>query len=368
MNLFKQALLERTNIEASKGYQFLEKKTQVLVPSMKGITITKNRLTHSNEAETSGMLIATDMAEKLNISVSEIDYRFSLGNVCLTHDIGQAPFGHDGQRVINSKIKSLGVFEGFDDNNNNFVVLEKNLLLLSDYTVASLIKYPHKLYPSQKKEYLPLLEAAIALDKEHFANLGIHLEEQTRTIACEIMDRADENSYICSDLADFFCLGNVVTLKELRTLARTQPFALECTELTHLANLLRSGAKTAIKAYFNDLKNRFNFNYTLTNKGVTIVDQDLDDYRLFLNAVSTKFFIEPKQDSDQNKKNLQNLERYIDYVIEHKYYPSKTYRTLIESSTSEIEKLTYIRDMVGETTDWYIINFKYPNDVKKLSA
>ena len=157
MNLFKKSLLERTNIESNKQFQRLSEKTQVLVPQNGLKECIKNRLTHSYEVATSSLLMASDIAEKLNTSVSEIDYQFSLYNVSLLHDIGQCPFGHDGQRVISDIFVELGLKEGFDDNNNNLNVIEKNHLLVSDYTTASLIKYPNKLYKVQMDQYHPVL-------------------------------------------------------------------------------------------------------------------------------------------------------------------------------------------------------------------
>ena len=343
-------------INSSKGCQ---KKTQVLVPQNGLIETAKNRLTHSYEVATSALLMATDIAEKLGVSVSDIDYQFSLHNVCLLHDVGQSPFGHDGQKVINDRMIELGLEEGFDDNSNNLTVIEKNNILVSDYTMASLIKYPKKLYSYQKERYFPILEKAIADDLAQFKKININLKEQSRTMACQIMDEADRNSYVCSDLADFFCLGNSITLREMRDLARNKRLDLECSELSTLSNMIRSGSKTAIKAYFNELKNRFNFNYKITNNGLEVVDKDLDDYREFLSAVESKFFIRPKQKSDRNKSNLKLLLDYINYVLKQKYYPSKTYRKEIKTlETDSVDYLRCIRDMIGENTDWYIINYK----------
>lgn len=357
MKKFKRSMLERTNIETNKQFQRLSEKTQVLVPQNGLTECTKNRLTHSYEVATSSLLIATDIAERLNLSVSEIDYQFALNNVSLLHDIGQCAFGHDGQSVLSDLFIGLGLEEGFDDNNNNLVVLEKNNLLVSDYTTASLIKYPHKLYENQKKYYMGLLNTAIDEDREHFAKIKIDLKDQKRTIACQIMDEADRNSYVCSDLADFFCLGNTISMREMRMLAKTKKLDLECSEFNTLANMIKSNSKTAIKAYFNDLKNRFNLNYTITPNGLQVVDHDLNDYREFLSDVEWIYFIEPKQKSERNINNLKYLKTYAEYVIANNYYPSKTYKNLIENAKTEVGKLIHIRNMVGENTDWYIINF-----------
>lgn len=358
MNKFKRSMLERTNIESNKQFQRLSEKTQVLVPQNGLKEIAKNRLTHSYEVATSGILMATDIAEKLGRSVSSVDYQFSIHNTCLLHDIGQSPFGHDGQKIISEAMIDLGLKEGFDDNSNNLTVVEKNNMLISDYTMVSLIKYPEDLYEDQKEYYIPLLNKAIKQDYNHFKNLGVVLKPQTRTIACQIMDEADRNSYICSDLADFFCLDNKISLRKMRDLARDKKVDLECSELATLSNMIKSGSKTALKSYFNELKNRFNFNYKITENGLEVIDKDLYDYREYLGDVETLFFIKPKKESKRNLSNLELLKEYIKYVLKNKYYPSKTYRKIINETTNHEDYLRAVRDMVGENTDWYIINYK----------
>ena len=59
---------------------------------------------------------------------------------------------------------------------------------------------------------------AIEEDYKHYKKIGINLKDQNTTIACQIMDEADRNSYVCSDLIDFFCLGYKIDLNELKEL------------------------------------------------------------------------------------------------------------------------------------------------------
>ena len=48
---------------------------------------------------------------------------------------------------MDSYFKAKGVPEGFCDNNNTLSVIEKNDIVLSAHTIASVIKYPERLYP-----------------------------------------------------------------------------------------------------------------------------------------------------------------------------------------------------------------------------
>src|SRR5574344_1448673 len=181
------SLKRQLKIESLKSFQRLMFKTQVVSPDYTRDDTTMNRLTHSYSVKIGAELIA----DAININGIFVDYKYAIGNVSLLHDVGQAPFGHDGAYCINDVFKTLGLIEGFTDNNNNFVVINKNggLNLLTDYEVASLIKYPNELYDYQKEELLPILKNSIDEDVKYFKKLGFFISNRPkRTVACEIMD------------------------------------------------------------------------------------------------------------------------------------------------------------------------------------
>jgi dGTP triphosphohydrolase len=357
MDITTQSLLQRSNIETNKQFQRLSEKTQVVMPQNGLNEVTKTRLTHSYETATSSMITASNIARQLSCDISCIDYQKALYNTSLLHDIGHPPFGHDGADLIRNYFLDLGLAEGFSDNNNNLVVIEKNNIIVSDYVIASIIKYPEKLYANQKIMYSPILDEAIEQDLAYYKTLGINLAPQSRTIACQIMDEADRNSYVCSDLTDFLCLGNTLSIRDLKFYAKKMNLKYMYSELSTFSNIIMSGSKTSIKAYFNDLKNRFNLNFKLTNNGIEVIDEDLLQYREFLSAIEFEFFIKPIQDTAEHKEYLNKFKRYINDVITNEFYPSKYYEKKIIESVSESEKLSYIRDMVSEITDWYILNY-----------
>jgi dGTP triphosphohydrolase len=361
-----QSLKQRSNIESNKAFQRLAEKTQVLLPRCGMKEISKNRYSHSHEVATSSLMIAAKIAEQFNVSLSIIDYQESLFNTGLLHDIGHPSFGHDGAKLLSNYFKNLGLEEGFSDNNNNLVVIDKNNIYVSDYVISSTIKYPEKLYSNQKEKYLPLLNEAIDLDIKHYSSLGINLSKQSTTIACQIMDEADRNSYICSDLTDFLCLGNSLSLEDLKNHARQYKMN-QFDELSALAHTIKGGSKNAIKSYFNTLKNRFNENYKLTSDGLTIINQELHHYREFLGSVEYEFFILPIKKSDNCKNNMNKLKCYIDAVVKNGFMPSRHYKTQIEKSICEKEKLVLMRDMIGEVTDWFILNYYKTEHLNEIS-
>lgn len=358
----KNALIARTSITSNKQFKRLNEKTQVLVPQNGQEEVIQSRLTHSYEVATSSEMISTFIADQLGVSKNNVDYQYSLYNVSLLHDIGHPAFGHDGAGLIDSFFLDKGLEEGFSDNNNNLVVIEKNNIKVDDYTKASVIKYPEKLYSYQKEKYFPMLDKAIQEDVENFKKYGINLSEQTTTITCQIMDEADRNTYAGSDMCDFFCLGNFIEEDELIEYAKKQgSYHLIAEYINDLWNVIKNNDKSEIKSYFSGITNEFNFNHQLTDDGISFIDEGLFHFREYLVGLTYKFFIKPVCEDEFTLANRELLEDFLHYVFDKQFYPSKHYSVLIHLEEDKEQKLRYIRDMVSEVSDWYI--FKVSKEV-----
>lgn len=341
-------LTKRSYIEASKKFMRLAETTQVVFPRNGREETVKTRMSHSYEVMNSAMMLA----ESLDCGGLVIDYQKAIGNVCLLHDIGHPSFGHEGARIINEVFVGLGLKEGFDDNNNNLVVIEKEQLQLEPYDLASLIKYPEKLYKSQAK-YLRMLENAIDEDIKYFSSKIKFTQRPKRTLACEIMDEADRNSYVCSDMTDFYSLG-WGTSKEMLELFNSGYKSFEIKSfLSTIAKAIDEKDKGLIKRTFNQLKISLNENYMLIdNLQLEPINHELIDLREKLYEIEKALFIHHKLVKAQRAEHSEMLREYIQDVLEG-YYPSRTYKEKIEK-TKGLDKLRAIRDMLGETTDWYV--------------
>ena len=117
----EESLINTSNIISNKAFQRLAEKTQVVFPKNGRKETVQNRLTHSYQVTNSAKIIENN----ITIPGKDIDYQHSLFNTCLLHDIGHPPFGHEGASYLDKKFKKLGLEEGFSDNNNNFVNIEK---------------------------------------------------------------------------------------------------------------------------------------------------------------------------------------------------------------------------------------------------
>lgn len=352
------SLRETRLIIDSKPFGRSIEKTQVQVPQNGLKEVAKNRLTHSYETANSSLMIAATLAKNVDLSLYDIDYQHSLYNVSLSHDLGLGPFGHDGSHYIDQLLKSKGLMEGFDDNNNNLVVIKSNNIRLRPYVLASIIKYPDKLYPSQQK-YLKILNECILQDIQHYAELGIDVSDSKRTIACQIMDEADRNSYTTADMSDFLCLAgtNVPAADEIIKISKG--FSLspiyQCEVLTRLLPVMNSHRKSVIKVYFSQLKEALNKNYVFCERGIEPADQDIVNYREFINKLTEVFYIQPIRKQSFHSDNMKKMKLVASKMIDGTFVPSKYYRNKIRYTTNELERLRYIRDMLAEVTDWYII-------------
>jgi predicted deoxyguanosinetriphosphate triphosphohydrolase len=346
--------LQKSNIQSLKPFQRMVEKTQVMFPRVGRNESVTNRLTHSYLVASSSEIIN----ESIKGTGVNCDYQHSLYNISLLHDIGHPPFGHEGAYILNDYFKNVG---GFDDNNNNYVVLSKNgaFSFLTNYELAGILKYPTKLYEHQREQLLQMQTSSIASDMLYFEQHGYQIDKPfKRVIATEIMDEADRNTYITHDLADFFCLGwGKAEMIEKLVEENRYSEAFINSRLYALISSIRYKDKNAIKETFNELRNLFNQNYYLDKRAaLKFKNEELYTLREDLFKIEYKEYIKSEHLVEIRNEATTMFKKYIEYVINEKFYPSKTYANMILKAESEQDKLILIRDMIAEQTDWFVIN------------
>jgi predicted deoxyguanosinetriphosphate triphosphohydrolase len=131
----------------------------------------------------------------------------------LAHDIGNPPFGHSGEVILNKLCDSSGGYEGNAQAFRILRTLEKKHhsysgLNLTLRTLMGVTKYFYKKETNPKKF---LYDNDYNFLSEQLTEHGITV---TKSIDAEIMDLADEIAYAAHDLEDALSFG-MITLGEI---------------------------------------------------------------------------------------------------------------------------------------------------------
>jgi dGTPase len=178
----------------SSAFRRLQDKMQLFAPQQNRFH--RNRLTHSLEVAQ----IAKVIAQKL-----DLNDLVTIQTCALAHDIGNPPFGHYGEQVLNELVKPFAnSYEGNAQTYRVLTVLEEKHhkyygLNLTWRTLFGVVKYPNDKSQNPKKflytnDWITVQEKAQELN----VSIGNHI----RTIDAEIMDIADEIAYAAHDLQD----------------------------------------------------------------------------------------------------------------------------------------------------------------------
>lgn len=158
----------------SSAFRRLQNKTQVF--PLPGPVFVHNRLTHSLEVASVGRSLGREVGVKIADRYKDAGpafqefYRYELATVisaaCLSHDIGNPPFGHSGEDAIRAyfsdlegeqlqiledhlSVNQLQDFRKFEGNSNAFRILTHSFnepvsggYNLTHTTLASIVKYP----------------------------------------------------------------------------------------------------------------------------------------------------------------------------------------------------------------------------------
>ena len=218
----------------SAPFRRLQNKTQVF--PLPGSVFVHNRLTHSLEVSSVGMSLGNDIARLLTKKHPELrDTLFEeIGSIvaaaCLAHDMGNPPFGHSGERAIQTfftegpgaRLRDA-VSENFwsdithfEGNANAFRLLAHRFkgrreggFVLTYSTLASIVKYPHTSTTAGKKGKFGFFHTEEGLFRKIASDLGLRLIEENpsgvryaRHPLVYVVEAADDICYEIMDIED----------------------------------------------------------------------------------------------------------------------------------------------------------------------
>jgi dGTPase len=218
----------------SAPFRRLQNKTQVF--PLPGSIFVHNRLTHSLEVASVGMSLGNDVAQQLVKRHPELNDTLFMeigqivASACLAHDMGNPPFGHSGEKAIQSFFtegagRSLqsevspefwSDITHFEGNANAFRLLTHQFqgrrpggFVMTYSTLASIVKYPFSslaagkkgkfgFFVSEKADYRKIAEemgilclSELGEPLRYARHPLVYLVEAADDICYEIMDLED---------------------------------------------------------------------------------------------------------------------------------------------------------------------------------
>src|SRR6202165_452994 len=183
---------DRDRVIHARAFRRLEAKTQVFTRRFSDHF--RNRLTHTIEVAQ----IARTMAAQLHLNMDLVEA------LALVHDVGHPPFGHAGEKALDTAMREHGYF--FDHNLHALRIVEDfevryarfRGLNLTFEVREGIIKHSHD-YPAKQ-----------------FPELAEYLLDLRPPLEAQLIDVADKIAYSTADLDDGY-ESHLLTLEQIRT-------------------------------------------------------------------------------------------------------------------------------------------------------
>jgi len=249
--------IDRDRIIHTSAFRRMQAKTQVFQSGE--YDFYRTRLTHSIEVAQIGRSICAFLKHDSEFLGDDCYVDPDLVEaICLSHDLGHPPFGHNGERALNQLMKPYGGFEGnaqtlrlitetiYQDGKGRRGMQPTRALLdgvLKYKSVHSEWEDPdnHFLFDEQA----PHLEFVFD-GKEYLTALPTPEQKNAfKSLECQIMDWADDTAYSIHDIADGIRAG-FITRDLLERWAERQ--TLDATEQAIVEEVMRTVQKRNVDA------------------------------------------------------------------------------------------------------------------------
>jgi len=169
---------DRDRVIHSRAFRRLENKTQVFTRRYSDHF--RNRLTHTIEVAQ----VARTLGAALGLNVDLVEC------LALVHDIGHPPFGHAGEKALDTAMRAHGSF--FDHNLHALRIVEDFELRYADFRGLNLTFEVREGIIKHSRDYSAL----------QFPELAEYVLDQRPPLEAQLIDLADEIAYHTADLDD----------------------------------------------------------------------------------------------------------------------------------------------------------------------
>ncbi len=309
---------DTNRITASTSFRRLKHKTQVFT-SNKGDHY-RTRLTHSLEVAQIGRTIA----QALSLSTDLVEV------LCLAHDLGHPPFGHKGEKALNTMLKEYG---GFNHNVHTLKLVTKleekyiefNGLNLTWETLEGLAKHNGPLIGKNSRKVKYSLDYILEYNDKHDLQL-----DKFSSLEAQVASIADDIAYNCHDIddalnAEFFSLNDLRQsgicndiIDEVMNIAGSKEKGRIIYEIIRrIKNYLIEDI--VVNSRKNILKSKIQCLYDVQNYNSNIIDFSSEGYRLLNRIVEFLF------------KNLHSAEEVIKMSAESEKIVTCLYKHYINN-------------------------------------
>jgi dGTPase len=183
---------DRDRVIHARAFRRLEAKTQVFTRRYSDHF--RNRLTHTIEVAQ----IARTVAAALGLNVDLVEA------LALVHDIGHPPFGHAGEKALDSAMRAHGLY--FDHNLHALRIVEDFELRYAAFRGLNLTFEVREGIIKHSHDY----------DPGKFPELSEYLLARRPPLEAQLIDLADEIAYHTADLDDGF-EARLLSLDDIRS-------------------------------------------------------------------------------------------------------------------------------------------------------
>src|SRR6201982_4227610 len=181
----------RDRVIHARAFRRLEAKTQVF--TRRHSDHFRNRLTHTLEVAQ----IARTVGAALGLNVDLVEA------LALVHDLGHPPFGHAGEKALDTAMRARGLH--FDHNLHALRIVEDFEIRYAAFRGLNLTFEVREGIIKHSRDYAP----------EQFPELAEYMLEQRLPLEAQLIDLTDEIAYDTADLDDGY-EARLLSLEEIR--------------------------------------------------------------------------------------------------------------------------------------------------------